>query len=230
MLRKQLIIGLFDVLGVESKMPVTPLHYPFAFLVSKLDRHLLLPGLIVGSVIPDIEVPFMWMFFANLSDHLLLHSLVGALTIGTILAMVVTRFLYSPIISFIFKIERDDLNQVCKITPWLGISCILGVMSHLLLDYPMHWYNPILWPWLNPYDIVGPLVLLFMPTADIWTAYLIASAIMHIAMIIIWYSIIRIIRSKGNSWYRHWVRDTTIVKHISEDAPRTSVNGEKPFF
>ncbi|MDH4212290.1 MAG: metal-dependent hydrolase [Candidatus Thorarchaeota archaeon] len=214
MLRKQLIIRLFDVSGVELKMPVTPLHYPFAFLVSKLDRHLLLPGLIVGSVIPDIEVSFMWMFFANRPDHLFMHSLVGALTIGTILALIVTRFLYSPIISSIFKMERDELNRVCRITPWMGISCILGVISHLVLDYPMHWYNPILWPWVNPFDIVGPLVLLFMPTFDVWTAYLIASAIMHTVMIVSWYSIIRIIRSKGNLWYRHWIKDTAVTKHI----------------
>ncbi len=211
-------------------MPITPLHYPFAFLISKLDKRLTLPGLVVGSVIPDIEVPIMWMFFSNLPDHLFLHSLVGALTIGTILALIVTRFLYHPIISFIFKIRKNDLNQVSRITLWMGLSCFIGVISHLALDFPMHWYNPILWPWVNPNDIVGPLVLLFMPTYDMWTAYLIASSIMHIAMIIIWSGIIVILHSKGDLWYRHWVIDTKAVKYIENDTARISTNGEEPFF
>ncbi len=74
-------------------MPTTHLHYLFAFLVSKADKRLSLPGLVVGSVIPDIEVPFMWMFFASLPDHLFLHCLLGALTIETLLAAAITRFL-----------------------------------------------------------------------------------------------------------------------------------------
>jgi len=195
-------------------MPVTPLHYPFAFLISKTNKRLSLPGLVVGSVIPDIEVPIMWMFFTGLPDHLLLHSLVGALTIGTALALIVTRFTYPPIISFIFKIDRSELDQVSRITPWLGLSCLLGVISHLVLDFPMHWYNPIFWPWLNPYEVIGPLVLVFMPTYDMWTAYLIASSIMHISMIVVWSGIIMILHSKGNLWYQHWVRSTKATKGI----------------
>ncbi|MFW9961562.1 MAG: DUF4184 family protein [Candidatus Thorarchaeota archaeon] len=196
-------------------MPVTPLHYPFAFLISKSDRRLSLPGLVVGSMIPDIEVPIMWMFFTGLPDHLLLHSLAGALTIGTLLAAIVTRFLYPPIISVIFKIERNELNQVSRITPWMGISCLLGVISHLVLDFPMHWYNPILWPLVNPYEIVGPLVLLLMPTYDMWTAYVIASSITHISMIIIWAGIMLVLHSKGNLWYRHWVKGATGANRIA---------------
>ena len=200
-------------------MPITPLHYPFAYLISKISRKFSLPGLVVGSVIPDIEVPLMWVFFANLPDHLFLHSLVGALTIGTLLGVIVTYFLYPLIVSFAFKIERNELSQVCRITPWMVVSCLLGVLSHLVLDFPMHWYNPILWPWVNPYDIVGPFVLLFMPTYDIWTAYLIASSITHASMIVIWSGIIMKLYSKGNFWYRHWVKDIIAAKYIVSEAP-----------
>jgi len=84
--------------------------YPLAFLFSRADEHLSLPGLIVGSVIPDIEVPFMGMFFASLPDHLFLHGLLDALTIGTLLAAAITRFLYTPIVSHVFGVERDELN------------------------------------------------------------------------------------------------------------------------
>jgi len=192
-------------------VPITPLHYPFVYLISKTNKKFSLPGLVVGSMIPDIEVPIMWIFFTSLPDHLFLHSLVGALTIGTLLAVIITWLLYPPIISSIFKIERDKLNQVCTITPWMMLSCFLGVISHLVLDFPMHWYNPILWPWVNPNDIVGSRVLLFIPTYDMWTAYLIASLIMHIAMIVIWIAIIVMLHSKGNLWHRHWVKDTLVT-------------------
>ncbi len=40
-------------------MPITPLHYPVAWGLSKLDKRLNLQGLIVGSFIPDIELPFL---------------------------------------------------------------------------------------------------------------------------------------------------------------------------
>ncbi|TFG33051.1 DUF4184 family protein [Candidatus Thorarchaeota archaeon] len=188
-------------------MPVTPLHYPFAFLISKSDTRLSLPALVVGSVMPDIEVPLMWIFFSSLPDHLFLHSLIGAATIGTLLTVLVTRFLYTPIISTIFQVDRIELGEICRITPWLVVSSFIGVMSHLILDFPMHWYNPILWPWVDPYTIVGPLVLLFMPTYSFWEAYNIASALTHIAMIVLWMVILVKIYSKGNLWFRHWVSD-----------------------
>ena len=151
-------------------MPITPLHYPFVYLISKISRKFSLPGLIVGSVIPDIEVPIMWIFFTSFPDHLFLHSLVGALTIGTLLTMVVTSFLYPQIITFVFKFEKDELNQV-------------------------------------------------LPTYDIWTAYFIASSITHVAMIVIWSGIIMNLHSKGDVWYRHWVVDARVTKHIASEVP-----------
>jgi membrane-bound metal-dependent hydrolase YbcI (DUF457 family) len=210
-------------------MPVTPLHYPLAFLISKADKRLSLPGLIVGSVIPDIEVPFMWMFFASLPDHLFLHSLLGATTIGALLAAVITRFLYAPIISLAFRVEGDEVRQVCRVGPWMAMSCLIGVLSHLVLDFPMHWYNPILWPWVNPYDIVGPLVLIFAASYDMWTAYLIASSITHVTMMVLWAVILVMLYSKGSVWYRHWVKDTSGAEQIKSNARMTSRGGNEPF-
>ena len=186
-------------------MPITPLHYPFAFLISKSDKRLSLPALVVGSVMPDIEVPLMWIFFNTLPDHLFLHSLIGAATVGTLLTVLVTRFLYAPLISTIFGVDKAELNEVCRITPWLIASSFIGVMSHLILDFPMHWYNPIMWPWVDPFDVIGPLVLLFMPTFSLWNAYIIASTLTHITMIVLWIVIIEKLDSKGNLWHRHWV-------------------------
>ena len=186
-------------------MPLTPLHYPFAFLISKSDKRLSLPALIVGSVMLDIEVPILWIFFSTLPDHQFLHSFIGAVTLGTVLTVVVTRFFYAPIISRIFQVDRAELDNVCKITPWLVLSSFIGLISHLILDFPVHWYNPILWPWVNPFDVIGPLVLFFIPTYGIWNAYLIARTILNIAMGIIWIGVLIHLYSKGNIWYRHWV-------------------------
>jgi len=189
-------------------MPVTPLHYPFAFLIKKTGRNLSLPALVVGSVIPDIEVPIMWMFFSNLRDHFILHSLVGALTIGTFLAVLITRYLYAPIISKIFKVDRKALNELCRLSSWMVVSCILGILSHLVLDYPMHWYNPILWPWISPDKIIGPLVLLFMQQYTLEIASFFARALMNILMAIIWGVILIRLYSKGDIWNKHWIGES----------------------
>lgn len=142
-------------------MPFTPLHYPAGYILSKTDRRFSLPGLLVGSVIPDIEVPLMWVFFPGVWDHLLLHSLLGAFTVCTLLAVVVTRFIYPPVISLIFGVDRGELEDACKITPSLIVSCMLGALFHVLVDIPMHPFNPTLWPWVPPNEIVGSVVLFF---------------------------------------------------------------------
>jgi membrane-bound metal-dependent hydrolase YbcI (DUF457 family) len=190
-------------------MPITPLHYPLAFGLSKTNKRLLLPGVIVGSVIPDIEVPLMWIFFSDLPDHLFLHSLVGAVTVGTLLAVIVTWLLYPPIISTVFRVDKDDLKEACRLSAMLVFSCLIGVLSHLLLDYPMHWFNPLLWPWVNPYDVVGPLVLFFTPFGPInGTAYWIANGLISAIMIIAWLPILIYYRNK-DLWSNHWLGRTS---------------------
>lgn len=185
-------------------MPITPLHYPLAFAFSKTSKKLLLPGVVVGSVIPDIEVPLMRIFFSDLPDHLFLHSLVGAVTVGTLLAVVVTWLFYPPIISTIFRMDKDELKEVCTLSTMLFLSCLIGVLSHLLLDYPMHWFNPILWPWVNPYDVVGPLVLFFAPFGPInGTAFWMANTLTSTIMILAWLSILVYYRN-NDLWGNHW--------------------------
>ncbi|MFW9967115.1 MAG: DUF4184 family protein, partial [Candidatus Thorarchaeota archaeon] len=90
-------------------MPFTPLHYPAGYILSKTDKRLSLPGLLVGSVIPDIEVPLMWIFFPGVWDHLLFHSLLGVFTVCTLLAVVITRFFYPPVISLVFGVDHGKL-------------------------------------------------------------------------------------------------------------------------
>ena len=156
----------------------------------------------------------MWIFFSSLPDHLFLHSLIGAATVGTLLTVIVTRFLYAPIISTIFGVDRTELNEVCRITPWLVASSFIGVMSHLILDFPMHWYNPILWPLVDPYDVIGPLVLLFMPTYSLLDAFFLARLLTHAVMIILWIVILARLYSKGSIWSRHWLGEPSNADSI----------------
>lgn len=187
-------------------MPITPLHYPLAWGLSKTSRKLSLPALVVGSVIPDIECVVLWLFFRGvLPDHLVLHSLIGGLTLGTVIAVIVTVTLYTPIISGIFKVDKEKLKDVCKFTPMLVVSCFLGVVSHLLIDYTHHWYNPILWPWVDPYVFVGPLAAFFAFDGNlIQTGYPIAQLLVHSIMIVFWFVILFKYRNH-DLWENVWI-------------------------
>lgn len=188
-----------------SLVPITPLHYPLAHGLSKIDKRLSLPGLVVGSVILDLEVPLLWIFFSDLPDHQFLHSLIGAVTVGTLLAVIVTRFLYTPIISTLFGIDRERLNKDSGLSKMLVVSCLIGVLSHLLVDYPMHWFNPILWPWVDPFDVVGPLVLLFAPFGSIsGIAFRMANVLTNVIMFVWWTMILMKYWGK-DLWENHWV-------------------------
>jgi hypothetical protein len=64
-------------------LPLTPLHYPIAYSIHKLGGNLNLPGLIVGSMIPDLEIPFMVLIFGvSGPNRLVLPSLLGSATLG----------------------------------------------------------------------------------------------------------------------------------------------------
>ncbi len=179
-------------------MPVTPLHYPIGFALSKTSKRLSLPGLVVGSFIPDLEVPIMWIMFPSLPDHLVLHSLVGALTIGTLAAIILTRFLYAPVVSMLFGVDRERLDEACRVTPALVLSCMLGAVFHIALDIPMHPYNPVLWPWINPFEIVGFLV----PLIGFGGANLLLSVAMGIGGVAI---LLRYLDER--LWERVWLGD-----------------------
>jgi len=180
-------------------MPITPLHYPVAWGLSKLDKRLNLPGLIVGSFIPDIEVPILIIFFHGvLPDHFILHSLIGAVTIGVFISTFVTVLLYPILVSMFFGVDRVKLNEVCRLTPVLVLSCMLGNLFHLLLDLLMHSFNPTLWPFIDPYNIVGILVLALAIEGDIGLGFLraniLTNAITGLLMIAI------LLKSRRNLW------------------------------
>ncbi len=196
------------------------MHYPVAWGLSKLDKRLSLPGLIVGSFLPDIEVPFLLIFFSGLlPDHLILHSLIGAVTVGTIISIFVTVYLYPILTSWLFHLDKEKIKEVCRFSPSLALSCMLGNLFHIFLDIPMHPFNPVLWPFVDPYSIVGILVLVFSTEGDIARGFLHARILVNILMITIMGLLLTIIivKNRKNLWER-------ILVGKSYSNPKTSKN------
>ena len=158
-----------------------------------------MPGLIVGSFIPDIEVPILIVFFNGIfPDHFIMHSLIGALTIGTIISTLVTVLLYPSLASFFFRLDKVKVKEVCRLTPALVLSCMLGNVFHILLDVPMHPFNPVLWPFVDPYSIVGVLVLVFAVDGNLSLGFLTANILNSVIMGL--FSLAIIIKSRRKLW------------------------------
>ena len=129
-------------------MPLTPLHYPIAYLVYRLKKNLSLPGLIVGSMFPDFEIPVIFLFFRSesLYDRLVLHSLLGAVTIGTLLSVLFTIVLFSHLVTAVFPVRTKRVKANSNLSGKLVLSCLIGTISHVVLDVTTHRYNPVFWP------------------------------------------------------------------------------------
>ena len=190
------------------------MHYPVAWGLSKLDKRLSLPGLIVGSFLPDIEVPFLLIFFSGLlPDHLILHSLIGAVTVGTIISIFLTVYLYPILTSWLFHLDKEKIKEVCRFSPSLTLSCMLGNLFHIFLDIPMHPFNPVLWPFVDPYSIVGILVLVFSTEGDIARGFLHARILVNILMITIMGLLLTIIivKNRKNLWERLLIGKSILI-------------------
>jgi membrane-bound metal-dependent hydrolase YbcI (DUF457 family) len=109
-------------------------------------------------MLPDIEIPVLFLFFMDkIPNRLILHSLLGAATIGTILSAAFTVIMYPTLISIIFPIDKTKLRDKCKLSGGLVFSCLLGNLSHVLLDTINHPYNPIFWPFLSICKTPSPI-------------------------------------------------------------------------
>jgi membrane-bound metal-dependent hydrolase YbcI (DUF457 family) len=160
-------------------LPITPLHYPIAYLIHKVDERLSLPGLIVGSMQPDIEIPLLYLITGDrLHSRLVLHSLFGAVVFGTLLSTMLIVFLYPWVVSFFFGYDKNEINRKCRFSPILVISCLIGNISHVLLDLSNHEYNPLLWPFLPAESCCNPICPLL-------GGYTNASLIIHVIMLML---------------------------------------------
>lgn len=146
-----------------------------------------------------MEVPILFLFFdVGIDNHFILHSLVGALTIGTIISILATVYVYPVLTSLIFRLDKAKLKEVCRLTPVLVFSCMLGNIFHLLLDLIMHPYSLILWPFVDPYNIVGILVLVFAVGGDLQLGFFMANVLTNLVMGLFMVTIV--IKNRRNLW------------------------------
>jgi hypothetical protein len=150
----------------DSSMPLTPLHYPVAYALHRLWPSWSLPGFIVGAMVPDLEIPVI-IGVVGLNglpgNRLVLHSLVGAVTLGTLLSVLLVVFVAQPLLLSFLPAERARIHSACRVSWRLVAACGVGALSHVLLDVVTHPLNPVWWPvsatlLVNPYGATsGPL-------------------------------------------------------------------------
>ena len=106
-------------------MPANFLHPVFAYLVNRWKPSFSLPGLLVGSIIPDVEVIPIYYLTNGEIDRLFFHSIVGAVTLGTILSLFLVIFIYPNFVSAIFRIDVKEMlkeNLRCSAKIWQPVQ------------------------------------------------------------------------------------------------------------
>jgi membrane-bound metal-dependent hydrolase YbcI (DUF457 family) len=173
-------------------LPITPFHYPVAYVLYKLGGNLSLPALVVGSMVPDLEIPFMVLLFGTtVPNYLLLHSLLGALTLGTAIAIAITVLIYPRLTGAIFPVDKLKVKEKCRFSLGIIFSCALGCPSHVLLDVANHAYNPVFWPFLSPNETPSPIVAVLGGTGN-------ASLLMHTLMLVLFAALF--VNKRENFW------------------------------
>ena len=132
-------------------------------------------------MLPDLEILVMFLLFgAQAPNRMVLHSLLGAITVGTILATAITIWIYPSLACAVFPVSKLKVKEKCSLSINLHFSCLIGVLSHVLLDVTNHAYNPVFWPFLALNETPSP-VTPFLGGA--LTASLIVHALMRIAFV-----------------------------------------------
>jgi len=163
-----------------------------AYIIYKLGGKLSLPGLVVGSMLPDLEIPFMVLLLGTqVPNRMVLHSLLGAVTVGTTSALAITVWIYPRLTSTIFPIDKLKVKEKCRLSIGLVFSCLLGVLSHVLLDVTNHAYNPVFWPFLTINETPSPITP-FLGGAEI------ASLLVHTLMAVLFVGLF--VNKRENFW------------------------------
>lgn len=185
-----------------TTMPLTPLHCGVAYLINRWKPQLSLPALLVSSMASDLEIPVLFYITGGLQDRLVLHSLFGAATLGTFLSVLLTVFLYPPTVSLFFKLDKKRIEERCRFSGTLVISCILGGLLHVFVDSMTHNFNPVFYPFMKESFDAFRL-------ANDWAS---ASSIVGSALLalLILFFVDEIRKGTENFWMRMLVGRTTV--------------------
>jgi len=127
-------------------MPAIFLHSTFAYLINRCSPQFSLPALLVGTLLPDVEVPILYFLTDGAIDRLLFHSIIGAVTVGTFVSVAIVLIIYPHFVSFFFRIDKKDVEKKCRFSGTLFGLCMIGNLSHVLIDATHHEFNPLLYP------------------------------------------------------------------------------------
>lgn len=110
----------------------------------------------MGAMVPDLEV-LVYQLLGLYPDRLVLHSLIGALSVDIVLTVVLVKLLAHA------KLEKIGISGFAsaKLDNYFIISATIGSLSHVLVvDSLHHEDNPLLWL-IGPTYFTGPLVVAF---------------------------------------------------------------------
>jgi membrane-bound metal-dependent hydrolase YbcI (DUF457 family) len=135
-------------------MPSSLGHFGVAYVVHRLKKALSLPALIVGSIFPDIDVLTYFLTNSLTNGSFTMgrewfHSLVGMGIFGTLGSVLLTVFIYPQVVSAFFRIDKKEAKKECRFSRTIVVSCLLGGLSHILIDSSCHDYNPLFYPFIR---------------------------------------------------------------------------------
>ena len=109
---------------------------------------------------------------------MLLHSILGSVTIGTLLALIVTVWVYPVLVSRLFHFDKKKLESKCKLSFAVFFSVLVGNLSHVLLDVTNHPYNPLFWPFITTTATPSPIYFaLGTPLGSLWIQVIMAAVL-----------------------------------------------------
>lgn len=151
--------------------------------MKRLNPTFSLPALLVGSMIPDTEVPIIYYFTNGEIDRILFHSVIGAATLGTLISVTIVVFAYPSLISWLFRIDKNHIQKNCIFSVRLIGLCLVANISHVLIDAIHHEYNPLLYP-----ISVNSIDLLRISGNRIFDTVIVAGVLLVILIVIIVFS------------------------------------------
>ena len=127
-------------------MPYTPIHCSVAYLARQFRPQLSLPALLVSTMAPDLEIPFLFIATSGKYPRLVLHSILGAITLAMLVSVILVVFAYPKVVSHLFKIDYKTVKGRCRFSWSMVAICFAGSLSHVLIDSLHHRYNPLFYP------------------------------------------------------------------------------------
>ena len=175
-------------------MPYTPIHCSVAYLVRQFRPKLSFPALLVSTMAPDLEIPFLYAATSGQYSRLILHSFLGSITLATMLSVILVVFAYPHVVSIIFKIDYKTVKDKCRFSWSIVALCLMGGLSHVVIDALHHEYNPLFFP----FTYVSFNALVFM---NDWT---LASVIIPVAFLslLILFVVIELRKGTNDIWRR----------------------------